>query len=925
MADIDSNLLSLGFAESLYDSFKRDPASVPGDWRQYFESLAHGNGVHVAARAPERSTVGGNGAAVLRREGAAAELQHRVDMLVRNYRVRGHIAAQIDPLGQSRPTPIELDPAFHGLSEADLDRPIARDSLEGYESHTLREIIQRLQNTYCRSIAVQFMHIDDLDVRQWLQERMEGSQNRITLGRKEQIRILTRLIEAINFESFVLKKFVGAKTFSLEGAETLIPLLDVAIEYADTQGIQEIVIGMAHRGRLNVLANIMGKDPAQIFREFEDIDPQLHRGRGDVKYHLGYHNRWEAASGRKLHLSLCFNPSHLEYVNPVALGRTRAKQDRAGDIERSRGLCLLIHGDAAFAGEGVVQESLNLSQLRGYCTGGTLHVIVNNQIGFTTSPSDARSGAYCTDVAKLLQIPILHVNGEDPEAVVQAVHLAMDFRHQFHRDVVIDMYCYRRRGHNESDEPSYTQPLLYQAIAKRRSVQEGYFEHLLKLGGVASDDAEWITSKFRERLENELKTARSEDYALRPQMLGGVWSHYVGGHDRTVPDPDTGLPRERLAALLERQTQLPTEFHPHPKLRDFFERRREMAAGKRSLDFAAAEALAFASLATEGTRVRLTGQDSGRGTFTHRHAVLHDYQNGSVYVPLQNIAPNQAPVEIFDSPLSEIGVLGFEYGYSLDYPDALVLWEAQFGDFVNVAQVIIDQFISSAEAKWQRLSGLVMLLPHGFEGQGPEHSSARLERFLHLCADDNMQVIYPSTAAQYFHALRRQAIRPWRKPLVVMTPKSLLRSESSPLEDFTKGRFQRVIADVLARKANSKVERVLLCSGKIYFELEKRRGELKRDDVMIVRVEQFYPLPVAQLEAALAGVQADTPVWWVQEEPENQGAWRFMRIHFNDRLLGRFPLRVISRPPGASPATGSGRSHKLEQEQVISAAFEAKL
>ncbi|MFO0838601.1 MAG: 2-oxoglutarate dehydrogenase E1 component [Phycisphaerae bacterium] len=936
MTDLNTNMLSVGFAEELYREFTRDPAAVPPDWRKYFESFPAINGSVREARssvpvpaaptptAPSTRALGGNGApaAAVQRFGDAADLQHRVEMLVRNYRVRGHIAAQLDPLGQPRPTPVELDPAFHGLSDSDLDCTVSPHSLAGGAPHTLRELIARLQNTYCRSIAVQFMHIDDIQVRQWLQERMEGSQNRIELSRKEQIRILTRLMEAMNFESFLQKKFVGAKSFSLEGAETLIPLMDVAIEYADAQGIREIVIGMAHRGRLNVLANIMGKEPAQIFREFEDIDPQLHRGRGDVKYHLGYHNDWEAASGRSLHLSLCFNPSHLEFVNPVALGRVRAKQDRFGDLQRRRAMCMLIHGDAAFAGEGIVQETLNLSQLPGYSIGGTLHVIVNNQIGFTTGPSDARSGLYCTDVAKLLQIPIFHVNGEDPEAVVQVVHLAMDFRLAFQRDVVIDMYCYRRRGHNESDEPAFTQPVLYQAIAKRKSVQEGYFEHLLKLGGVTQDDAEWITSKFRERLEDDLKTARSQDYSLRPQTLTGVWSQYVGGHESSVQDVETGVPHDKLAALLEAQTRMPADFHPHPKLKDFFERRREMAAGARPLDWSAAEALAFATLATQGTRVRLTGQDSGRGTFTHRHAVLHDYRTGAIHVPLQHLHATQAPVEIYDSPLSEAGVLGFEYGYSIDYPDALLLWEAQFGDFVNAAQVIIDQFISSAEAKWQRLSGVVMLLPHAFEGQGPEHSSARLERFLNLCADDNIQVVYPSTPAQYFHLLRRQAVRPWRKPLVVMTPKSMLRSEVSPIEEFTGGKFQRVIADSLPREAGAKVDRILLCSGKISFELEKRRSELKRDDVAILRVEQLYPLPTAELTAALKPFADNTPAVWVQEEPENQGAWRFMRIHYGDRLLDRFPMRVSSRPPSASPATGSGRSHKLEQEQVVAGAFE---
>jgi 2-oxoglutarate dehydrogenase E1 component len=698
--------------------------------------------------------------------------------------------------------------------------------------------------------------------------------------------------------------------------------LELAIEKAGEQKVDEIVLAMAHRGRLNVLANIMGKSTQQIFREFADIDPELHIGRGDVKYHLGYSNDWTSASSHKVHLSLCFNPSHLEFVNPVAVGRMRAKQDRAEDHLRHRGLVILIHGDAAFAGEGIVQETLNLSQLEGYKVGGTLHVVVNNQIGFTTDPSEARSCTYATDVAKMLQTPIFHVNGEDPEAVAQCVRLALDFRRDFQRDVVIDMYCYRRRGHNEGDEPSFTQPQLYKAIRQRKSVREGYLDHLLKLGGVTREEADRIAEEHREKLEKELTVARSESYVPRTD-IAGFWAFYIGGREREAAEVDTGMNKEKLAALLEIQTKLPPDFHAHPTVeRTVLKPRLEMARGERPLDWGGAEALALASLLDGGLRVRISGQDSERGTFSHRHAMLHDFENGRRYMPLRNISPFQAPVEIYNSPLSEAGVLGFDYGYSLDCPDGLVMWEAQFGDFANAAQVIIDQFIVSAEEKWNRLSGIVLLLPHGFEGQGPEHSSARMERFLALAAKDNIQVCNLTTPAQYFHALRRQVLRVWRKPLVIMTPKSILRHHRavSSLDECATGAFQRVIPDVAPARAKE-IERILLCSGKIFYELDQKREELKRSDVAILRVEQLYPLPRELLRKTLADYADDTPVYWVQEEPENQGAWRFLRSHFVERLFDRFPFAGIYRASAASPATGSKSSHTLEQEKLLGAAF----
>jgi 2-oxoglutarate dehydrogenase E1 component len=781
-----------------------------------------------------------------------------------------------------------------------------------------------MRNTYCRSIGVQYMHIDDLSIKRWLQERMEACENRLELGHDEQVRILTRLTDAVVFEEFVQRKYLGAKTFSLEGSESLIPLLDLALEKAGEQEVDEVVLAMAHRGRLNVLANILSKSARAIFREFEDSDPELHYGRGDVKYHLGHASEWTCANGRKLHLSLCFNPSHLEFVSPVALGRVRAKQDRWGDVERRRGFALIVHGDAAFAGEGIVQETLNLSELGGYRTGGALHVVVNNQIGFTTAPSEARSTIYATDVAKMLQVPIFHVNGEDPEAVALVVRLALDFRSTFQRDVVIDMYGYRRRGHNEGDEPGFTQPLLYQAIGRKQGVRAGYLERLLALGGMTPEEAEAIEERSRARLEQELSAARSEEYVHPMDQLGSVWSGFVGGSEADVPRNAPGLSLERARSLLAGLAKVPEGFHPHPKLERGLAARAAMAAGERPIDWSAAEALALGSLSTEGHRVRLAGQDSQRGTFSQRHAVLHDVNDGKTWMPLAHLAPDQAPVEIVNSPLSEAGVLGFEYGYSLDYPEGLVVWEAQFGDFINAAQVIVDQFLASAEDKWRRLSALTLFLPHGFEGQGPEHSSARLERFLLLAADENLQVVNLSTPAQLFHVLRRQVLRPWRKPLIVMTPKSLLRHPKcvSSLDDVTRGGFQRMIPDARREIDPKGVRRVLWCSGKIYYELEERRAAQKRDDVALVRLEQFYPLVQSDLEALFAQYPASVPVFWVQEEPENMGAWRFLHARYSHGLPSGHTLQGIHRRSSASPATGSAASHRLEQEELLQSAFE---
>lgn len=930
----DPGSLSLSFVESLFAEYARDPNSVPPDWRAYFDGMETSNGDEPARRQAEPARLGPSfkPPALFRAstnghvngQAAATEvaaLQDRMDQLIRSYRVRGHMIARLDPLRRPRPNFQELDPEFYGFTEADMDRTFSTRTISGPQILTLRQVMERLRNTYCRWIGVQFMHIDDPTVKMWLQDRMESTENRLEIGRDEQIRILTKLTDAYIFEDFIQKKYIGAKSFSLEGGESLIPLLDLAIEKAGSQGIDEIVMAMAHRGRLNALANIMGKHPRDIFLEFEDADPESHLGTDDVKYHLGYSNDRLTRSGKQVHLTLCFNPSHLEFVNPVALGRVRARQDRLGDQDRNRAMAILVHGDAAFAGEGITQETLNLSELAPYTTGGALRVIVNNQIGFTTPPSEGRSTTYASDVARMLQIPIFHVNGEDPEAVAQVVNLAMDFRNKFKRDVVIDMYCYRRRGHNESDEPSFTQPLLYKEIAKRVSIRDDYLKRLLKLGGVTREEADRIAVRRREALERELSAARSDKHSTPTDTLGGLWKGYTGGRLSNTKEVRTAVEAARLAELIKSQSHVPDGFQPHPKLKRLLDGRAQMAEGKAPLDWSAAESLAFASLATDGYRVRLSGQDSARGTFSHRHAVLHDYETGEIYTPLQHLAADQAPVEIYNSPLSEAGVLGFEYGYSLDCPAGLILWEAQFGDFSNAAQVIIDQFISSGEDKWKRLAGLVLLLPHGYEGQGPEHSSARIERYLVLAAEDNIQVVNPTTPAQFFHLLRRQVLRRIRKPLIVMTPKSLLRHPKvvSTLDDLSKGGFEQIIGDPLVKP--KKVKRVLMCSGKIYYDLLERREKLRREDVAILRMEQLYPLWDETLQDALRPYAKGTEVFWVQEEPSNMGAWRFLHARFCGGLYGKWPFHGVYRPASASPATGSHSSHALEQERILKQAY----
>ena len=856
---------------------------------------------------------------------AANELQARLSALINAYRVRGHLYADLDPLGlQDGPPKDEFVLKRYGLAHVEPDTIFATGNLAGPATEPLWSVLERLKDTYARTIGVEFTSLENREARDWLRERMELTGNHIDLSREQQIRILTKLTDAEIFEQFLHTKYTGAKRFSLEGAESVIPMLDILTERASELGVEEIVIGMAHRGRLNVMVNIMEMNVRQIFAGFEDDDPEAYVGRGDVKYHLGYSLDRKTASGKDIHMTLAFNPSHLEWVNPVVEGRVRAKQDRKGDVDRVSVLPLLIHGDASFVGQGVVAETLNLSRLKAYETGGTVHVVINNQIGFTTNPEDSRSTAYCTDIARMLRCPVFHVNGEDPEAVAQAVTLAAEYRQRFHDDVVLDLYCYRKYGHNEGDEPRFTQPEMYAAIDRKKTVREVYIEHLVKTGKLTVEQAEEIKVQRLQDLENALEdTRKNGNYNLIPASMLGLWTEYRGGSDLDVPDADTRFAREKLDDALHKLTSYPDWFTPHPRIERFvLDKQRKVLETGEGVDWGTAENLAFGTLLLEGFRCRLTGQDVRRGTFSHRHAVIFDSKTGRRYTRLGHLSADQAHLEIYDSSLSEAGVVGFEYGYSLDSPDALVCWEAQFGDFVNTAQVIIDQFISSSEDKWHRLSGLVLLLPHGFEGQGPEHSSARLERFLMLCAEDNMQVVNLTTPAQLFHCLRRQVLRPWRKPLIVMSPKSLLRHRRaiSTMEELAEGAFQRIIPDDPAIDPG-KVRRLVMCTGKIYYDLLERRERDNVADVGILRVEQLYPLRPSELQARLAPYPKDVDLVWVQEEPWNMGAWYFMRARLPEILGDEQPLRCIARPESASPATGSRASHQMEQRLLVDEVF----
>ncbi|MDB4942892.1 MAG: 2-oxoglutarate dehydrogenase component [Labilithrix sp.] len=939
--------INAGFVEDLHAQYRQSRQSVDEQWRSFFDAHERGESSQTrpapssdgeanghssggdGAVAQAKGTNGTNGHAsrdsslVLAGRDehllAAAALQGRVYQLVNAYRVRGHLFAKIDPLGKAPEAAPELELSNFGLTEADYDVTFPTGGVAGIgERATLREVIAHLAETYCGAIGVEYTHIEEPEARDWLQTQMEQSRNRVKLGEEEVLRVLTSLTDAEIFEQFVHTNFLGAKRFSAEGAESMIATLDLLIDYAAGHGVEEIVIGMAHRGRLNVLANVMGKNVREIFAAFRDSNPERNLGRGDVKYHLGASTDRTTSTGRKIHLSLAFNPSHLEFVNPVVEGRVRAKQERG---KRFGVMPLLIHGDAAFMGQGVIPETLNMAGLEGYATGGTVHLVVNNQIGFTTLPSDSRSTRYCTDIARMLKIPVFHVNGEDPEAVIQVTRLAAEFRQRFAKDVVIDMLCYRRYGHNEGDEPRFTQPTMYEKIDQKPTVRAVYVNRLTKSGQLSAEIASKLMAERKAALEQALVEEKQGDFLRAPSAMEGVWTPYLGGPDGKVPDVPTKVEEPVLNTLAARLAQLPEGFNANPKIKAMIDLRRDRVAANEPFDWGTAEHLAFASLVAEGRRIRLSGQDSRRGTFAHRHASLYDSKTGVRYTPLAKLAEeNGGKFDVYDSPLSEQGVLAFDYGYSLDTPDGLVLWEAQFGDFANGAQVIIDQFIVSAEDKWLRLSGLVMLLPHGYEGQGPEHSSARVERFLQLAASDNIQVCNLTTPAQLFHCLRRQVLRPIRKPLVIFTPKSLLRHKEavSTTADLANGSFQRVIPDTQVKP--KKVKRVLLCTGKVYYDLLAARRDLKRDDVAIIRLEQLYPFH-EELVKALAPYADGTRLVWVQEEPRNAGPWYFMNANLRGVVGERLPLSVVSRPAAASPATGSSASHKLEQQRLINEAL----
>ncbi len=867
--------------------------------RSIFHGRGPANGTIARAAAPARAQPA---------DFAAADLQAKVSRLINSYRVRGHDAAQIDPLGldAGKPHP-ELDPAYFGLGEADLDVMVSTSPMYGMPAHaSVRHILDRLRTIYCGSIGAEYMNIRDTHQKHWVLEQFERRLETPTLDRHGAIRVLDHLTRADGFERFLGLKFQGNKRFSLEGGESLIPLLHMVIDESSQHGVREVVIGMAHRGRLNVLLNVLRKPPAKMLAEFAGEHDAPREGSGDVKYHLGYSSEYLTHRGETVHLSLCFNPSHLEAVNPVVVGRVRAKMDRAGDTARKTGLALLIHGDAAFAGQGIVPEVLNLSDLLGYRTGGTVHIVVNNQIGFTTTPTEGRSTPYSTDVARMLGIPIFHVNGEDPEAVAAVTRIAVAWRNTFGRDVVIDMYCFRRHGHNEADEPAYTQPLMYRRIAEHPGVREIYLRRLIAEGTVTRAEADGMEASFREELDAALHAVKTKNGAPTPSAMQDLWSNYHGGEPDIV---DTTVPRERLVSTLLALNHTPPGFHLHPKLaRSVYRLRADQAAGKKALDWAAGELLAYATLVQQGHRVRLSGQDCGRGTFSHRHAVVRDQTTGAPWCPLQHLDPEQAPFDVFNSLLSEIAVLGFEYGYSLDFPEALVVWEAQFGDFANGAQVMFDNFISSGEAKWNRLSGVTMLLPHGYEGQGPEHSSARIERYLQMCAEGNMQCVNATTPAQLFHLLRRQVMRRVRDPLVVFTPKSGLRTMSSSLDELSTGGFAELIGDGSGRK------RVVLCSGKVYYDLVAARGQR---DVALVRVEQLYPFPLDALRHELSR-HPGAPVVWCQEEPKNMGPWPTVALWL---LEAGISVRYAGRQARAAPATGYMDRHLAEQAQLVEEAL----
>ncbi|MCP3750917.1 2-oxoglutarate dehydrogenase E1 component [Pseudomonas sp. SBB6] len=931
----DSAHLSGGnaaYVEELYELYLHDPNAVPEEWRTYFQKLpAEGS----TATDVSHSTIRDHFVLLAKNQRRAQPVsagsvssehekkQVEVLRLIQAYRMRGHQAAKLDPLGLwQRPAPVDLSINHYGLTNADLDTTFrAGDLFIGKEEASLREIFDALQQTYCRTIGAEFTHIVDSEQRSWFQQRLESVRGRPVFSADIQSHLLERVTAAEGLEKYLGTKYPGTKRFGLEGGESLIPMLDELIQRSGSYGTKEVVIGMAHRGRLNVLVNTFGKNPRDLFDEFEG-KKKVELGSGDVKYHQGFSSNVMTAGG-EVHLAMAFNPSHLEIVSPVVEGSVRARQDRRNDTVGDKVLPISIHGDAAFAGQGVVMETFQMSQTRGFKTGGTVHIVINNQVGFTISnPLDSRSTEYCTDVAKMIQAPILHVNGDDPEAVLFVTQLAVDYRMQFKRDVVIDLVCYRRRGHNEADEPNGTQPLMYQQITKQRTTRELYAEALTQSGRLDAERVQAKVDEYRNALDNGLHVVKSLVKEPNKELFVD-WRPYLG-HAWTARH-DTRFDLKTLQELSAKLLELPEGFVVQRQVSKIYEDRQKMQAGGLPINWGYAETMAYATLAFEGHPIRMTGQDIGRGTFSHRHAVLHNQKDASTYIPLQNLYEGQPRFDLYDSFLSEEAVLAFEYGYSTTQPNALVIWEAQFGDFANGAQVVVDQFITSGEHKWGRLCGLTMLLPHGYEGQGPEHSSARLERYLQLCAEHNVQVCVPTTPAQIYHLLRRQVIRPLRKPLIVLTPKSLLRHKLaiSTLEELAEGSFQTVIPEIDTLDPKN-VTRLVLCSGKVYYDLlEKRRAE-GREDIAVVRIEQLYPFPEDDLVEILAPYTNLKDVVWCQEEPMNQGAWYSSQHHMR-RILTRHKkdlvLEYAGRDASAAPACGYASMHAEQQEKLLQDAF----
>jgi 2-oxoglutarate dehydrogenase E1 component len=917
------------FIEALYEAWLKDPRTVEPRWRGYFEELQR---LDDGPADVSHSEVQARFAALARQRRAPVvgrqqlgEKQFGVLQLISAYRFQGCRHANLDPLGrQEKPGLPELDPAFYGLGEADMDTVFNTGSLVWQREAKLRDILSFLKDTYCRTIGVEYMYMSDMVQKRWVQERLESIRSTPSYDAAYKKHILERLTAAETLERYMHTRYVGQKRFSGEGGESLIPQLDLLLQHAGKSGVQELVIGMAHRGRLGVLVNIMGKMPKDLFAEFEGKhDDELLAG--DVKYHQGFSSNVMTPGG-PMHVTLAFNPSHLEIVNPVVEGSVRARQHRRRDHKGDQVLPVLIHGDAAFAGQGVIQETLNLAQTRGYGTGGTVHIVVNNQIGFTTSdPRDSRSTLYCTDVAKMLEVPIFHVNGDDPEAVCLVTEIALDYRMKFHKDAVIDLVCYRRLGHNEQDEPMVTQPLMYKRIQQLPTTRKLYADRLVKEGVIAESDAEAMIATCRTALDGGYHTNQTILSNYKPPFETD-WSRYKG--TKWNENDDTRLPLETLKMLAQKITVVPENFLLHPRVQKIIEDRKLMAEGEIPLDWGMAEHLAFATLLHEGYSVRLSGQDSGRGTFFHRHAVLHDQNrerwDQGTYVPLQHVSGKQGDFVVIDSMLSEEAVLGFEYGYATSSPDELVIWEAQFGDFANGAQVVIDQFIASGEVKWGRMSGLVMMLPHGYEGQGPEHSSGRIERYLQLCADYNMQVCVPATPVQMYYLLRRQMIRPYRKPLIIFTPKSLLRHKESvsPLEEFASDRFNPVNEDWDAKDIDPDgVQRVIFCSGKVFYDLRSERKARGIKNLPLVRIAQLYPFPHDDFRAQIERYRKATEIVWCQEEPRNQGAWRHIQHYLLRHLLPHQKLFYAGRDSSASPAVGYKSLHDKQLREFLDQAL----